>query len=395
MVRFSRVLIDLSGTLHVEDVATPNAVAALKKLRGSGRHVRFVTNTTKESGRALHDRLTRLNFEIDRREIFSSLSAASRLVERQKLNPLYLLSESALEEFNLSDDVDTQQDTCQEAAAKNAVVLGLAPELFHYEKLTEAMQVLQRDESNQLIAIHKAKYYARSRKKGTSGNRPDGQITSGDQTELALGPGAIAAALEYSTGRTATVVGKPTRQFYLSAIRDLLQEIGGEDARSAKAADQDVAFASVVSDGFSGVLSDKDVLGGTLMIGDDATDDVAGPLSLGMGGAILVKTGKYREGDELTVKPRVQELIISRCAQTDSGDDIDKNDVDKNDLQTWLDSGPNPSEADARILGGSDGRGECVGEAAESGDVGSVSPPFFAACQNFSEAVDLLLREDL
>jgi ribonucleotide monophosphatase NagD (HAD superfamily) len=45
------ILVDLSGTLHVEDVAIPGAVEALKRLYDQSERyaIRFVTNTTKVS----------------------------------------------------------------------------------------------------------------------------------------------------------------------------------------------------------------------------------------------------------------------------------------------------------------------------------------------------------
>lgn len=53
-----------------------------------------------------------------------------------------------------------------------------------------------------LIAIHKGRYYSRG----------DG---------LALGPGPFVSALEYATGKTAKVVGKPEQSFFLSALHGL------------------------------------------------------------------------------------------------------------------------------------------------------------------------------
>lgn len=52
------------------------------------------------------------------------------------------------------------------------------------------------------MAIHKGRYYSKG----------DG---------LALGPGPFVAALEFATGAKATVVGKPERNFFLSALEDL------------------------------------------------------------------------------------------------------------------------------------------------------------------------------
>lgn len=42
------VLIDLSGTLHIEDICVSGAAAALQRLRRNPRYaIKFVTNTTK------------------------------------------------------------------------------------------------------------------------------------------------------------------------------------------------------------------------------------------------------------------------------------------------------------------------------------------------------------
>ena len=69
------------------------------RLKKAGIKVKFVTNTTKEPLRTLHEKLTSLGFEIDRSEIFTSLSAARQLVERKQVRPFLLLEESAKEDF--------------------------------------------------------------------------------------------------------------------------------------------------------------------------------------------------------------------------------------------------------------------------------------------------------
>lgn len=70
------------------------------RLRRAPVAVRFVTNTTKECKRTLMERLCRLHFDIQEREIFTSLSAARGLVEGRALRPLLLLEDSALEDFS-------------------------------------------------------------------------------------------------------------------------------------------------------------------------------------------------------------------------------------------------------------------------------------------------------
>ena len=43
------LLVDLSGTIHVENEVIPGAVEAVKKLRDAKVPLKFVTNTTKVS----------------------------------------------------------------------------------------------------------------------------------------------------------------------------------------------------------------------------------------------------------------------------------------------------------------------------------------------------------
>ncbi|KAK2818956.1 hypothetical protein Q5P01_024517 [Channa striata] len=229
------VLIDLSGTLHIEDTAVPGAQEALNRLRQASVAVKFVTNTTKESKRTLLERLQRLNFDLKEKEIFTSLSAARSLLEQKQHRPLLLVEDGALEDFT---GIDTTEP--------NAVVIGLAPDHFNYQTLNKAFRMIL--DGAPLIAIHKARYY----------KRKDG---------LALGPGPFVTGLEYATDCKAVVVGKPERTFFTQALSDL---------------------------GCSP--------GEAIMIGDDARDDVGGAQNAGMLG-ILVKTGKYREGDENKINP--------------------------------------------------------------------------------------------
>ncbi|CAG5867269.1 unnamed protein product [Menidia menidia] len=206
------VLIDLSGTLHIEDTAVPGAQDALNRLRQASVAVKF------------------------EEEIFTSLSAARSLLERKQHRPLLLVEDSALEDFT---GIDTSEP--------NAVVVGLAPDHFNYQTLNRAFRMILNGAP--LIAIHKARYY----------KRKDG---------LALGPGPFVTGLEYATDCKATVVGKPEKTFFTQALSDL-----GCSPSEA------------------------------VMIGDDARDDVGGAQNAGMLG-ILVKTGKYRDGDETKIDPQ-------------------------------------------------------------------------------------------
>ncbi|XP_044746423.1 haloacid dehalogenase-like hydrolase domain-containing protein 2 isoform X2 [Coccinella septempunctata] len=186
------ILIDLSGTLHIENQVIPGAIDALNKLLVTGLKVKFVTNTTKESKNFLHNRLTKIGFHLKKEDIFSSLAAARNLLECRKWKSLLLLSPEALEDF--------EGLGCEKEENPNAVLVGLAPNEFHYERLNEAFRCLLN--GSQLIAIHAGKYY-----KTESG--------------LSLGPGCFVKGLEYSAQCKAEIVGKPTKEFFLAALDDI------------------------------------------------------------------------------------------------------------------------------------------------------------------------------
>ncbi|RWS04567.1 haloacid dehalogenase-like hydrolase domain-containing protein 2, partial [Dinothrombium tinctorium] len=207
----------------------------------AGLKVRFATNTTKESQCFLWSRLQTLGFNIAVDEIFTSLTCARQLVVEQNLKPYLLLEESAMDDFNKWVDVNIDPEKA------NAVVVGLAPSKFHYEYLNTAFRILQKGAS--LVAIHKGRYY----------RRKDG---------MALGPGPFVTALEYSSDVKSVVVGKPEATFFAKAIQPFACE------------------------------PDE-----VVMIGDDVRDDIGGAQAIGMTG-MLVKTGKYRNGDENKIDPK-------------------------------------------------------------------------------------------
>ncbi|KAJ8957563.1 hypothetical protein NQ318_020603 [Aromia moschata] len=226
------VLIDLSGTLHIDNQAIPGCVEALKRLLTKKLHIKFVTNTTKESQRVLYERLIGLGFQVNKADIISSLGATRILLEKRNLKPMLMLSPEALEDF--------EGLACPLNDTPNAVVIGLAPTEFHYNRLNEAFRYLQG--GAKLIAIHAGKYYKRN----------DG---------LALGPGCFVKGLEYSAQCTAELVGKPNKT--------ALGNLPPEEA---------------------------------VMIGDDVSDDILGAMNAGLKG-YLVQTGKYKMGDEQKITP--------------------------------------------------------------------------------------------
>jgi HAD superfamily hydrolase (TIGR01458 family) len=123
----------------------------------------------------------------------------------------------------------------------NTVLLGDAGDRFDYRHLNRAFRVLMR--GGPLLAMGNNHYFQ-------------------DHDGLSLDIGPFVAALEYASGQQAVILGKPSAEFYRVAVASL-----GCDAGQA------------------------------IMVGDDALADVDGALAAGLQG-ILVRTGKYRPGDE-------------------------------------------------------------------------------------------------
>jgi ribonucleotide monophosphatase NagD (HAD superfamily) len=95
---------------------------------------------------------------------------------------------------------------------------------------------------------------------------------------LCLSAGPFVQALEFATGKKATIMGKPSRTFFELAISDM------------------------------GLRADQ-----VAMIGDDILTDIGGARETGMQG-ILVRTGKYRK-DAVDAAVIKSDCIIDSIAQ--------------------------------------------------------------------------------
>ncbi|KAG1090764.1 hypothetical protein G6F42_019608 [Rhizopus arrhizus] len=118
------VLIDLSGTIHIDKKVIPGAIEAIQRLKASEIPFRFATNTTKVSSKQLVDKLTALGFDVEEKEVFTSLSACRDMITSKRLRPFLIMEDAAMDEFKGID-----------VANPNAVVVGLAPTKFNYEKV--------------------------------------------------------------------------------------------------------------------------------------------------------------------------------------------------------------------------------------------------------------------
>ena len=122
----------------------------------------FVSNNSKEPVSKVVERLEGAGLKVNSKDIFTSLSAAKHLgstgfqnckskpavsVRKEQLKPLLLLQEEAMKDWGETDSIRVDQ--------YDSVVVGLAPEHFHYQKLTEAFQLLK--QGARLVAINKSR----------------------------------------------------------------------------------------------------------------------------------------------------------------------------------------------------------------------------------------------
>lgn len=242
------ILLDITGVLKDGGSAIPGSVEAVNKLRDASIPFKLVTNETQATRSSLTKLLTSFGFLVEENDIVQPCPALANLLRKERLRPHLLVHPDVMCEF---DGIDRNDPNC--------VVVGDAAHNFTYEALNGAFKVLMNLEKPRLFSLGMGRYYR-------------------EKCDLVLDVGVFTTALEYASGVSAEVVGKPQKSFFMSAIADL------------------------------GVKPEE-----TIMIGDDIESDVGGAQACGLLG-ILVRTGKFRSCDENhpVVKP---DMIVDNLAQ--------------------------------------------------------------------------------
>jgi len=155
----------------------------------------------------------------------------------------------------LADDVKRDFRHFRQSDSKaDVVIIGDIGDAWSYPLLNNVFNLLI--SGAQLIAIHKNRFW---------------QTEHGLQMDI----GAFVSALEYASGKQATIIGKPSIDFFQSALTEL-----------------DLSPGQVA------------------MVGDDIDSDIGGGQRAGLTG-ILVKTGKYRQA-YADNSPVIPDLVIRR-----------------------------------------------------------------------------------
>ena len=225
------VLVDIDGVLVVSWTALPGAADAFAQL--SDRFpVRLLTNTTSASRATIAERLTAAGMAVGPELVMTAPAATAAWLRRERPDARCYLINSG----DLGHDL-AGVDWVDEHQAADVVVLGGAGPEFSYEQMNHALGLLLG--GAELVGMHRNRYW-RTR---------DG---------VSLDTGAYLAALEQAAGVDPIVLGKPSPDFFATALVDI-----GTTAERA------------------------------VMVGDDIENDVLAAQACGMTG-VLVRTGKYR-----------------------------------------------------------------------------------------------------
>ena len=225
--RYDQFILDLDGCVWVGGEPTPGVVEALEELRDSGKRFAFATNNAFESGEDLVAQLWKIGVRASLGDVVTVGGAMQhRLAEQHTGRTAYVIGSPPMLRHVGDAGLKVMNGTDLASRAEVVVVAGTT-ELV-YADLRNAIQAVLRGAD--LLATARDPTYP----------QPDG---------LWPGTGAILAAVEYATARTAEIVGKPEPQLFLTAI-DRLGEgstlvIGdrvGSDLAAAAAADLDAAL---------------------------------------------------------------------------------------------------------------------------------------------------------
>jgi HAD superfamily hydrolase (TIGR01458 family) len=248
IVAIDGLLLDIDGVLAVSWEALPGAVDAMRRLRDRGISFRLITNTTTKSRADLAGTLTEAGFDVVGEDIVTAVVAtAAYLSTAHPGAKVFVLSDGDASEDLAGIELVAVDDA-------DVIVIGGACDDFTYGTMNRIFRRMMDGAS--LVGMHRNLFW-----KTSEGWELDG--------------GAYIAGLEEAADTKATICGKPERAYFDSALAML------------------------------GVTADR-----AAMVGDDIVNDILGAQVAGLTG-ILVRTGKYRPGDEDRDEGRPDHVVPS------------------------------------------------------------------------------------
>jgi len=244
--RYDQVILDLDGCVWLGGEAIPGSVEAIAALRLAGKGVAFATNNSWHAGEDHVARLWAIGVQASLADVVTVGGALQHLLSETRSGmSAFVVGTQALRKHVTEAGLKVLNGT-DLATRAEVVVIGGTDDVCYPDLRTAS------------LALHRGADFV------ATGRDPTLPTPEGPWP----GTGAILAAVETASGRTAEIVGKPEARLFVTALERL-----GE--------------------------------GRTLVIGDRLDSDIAAAAAAGLDGA-LVRTGdapaEPGEGDPVPVE---------------------------------------------------------------------------------------------
>jgi HAD superfamily hydrolase (TIGR01450 family) len=243
--RYDHVLLDLDGCVYLGEELIPGAADALAELRAAGKAVMFLTNDARRTPEEYVRKLWSLGLRASLEEIVTAGAAIQYvLAGRERATTAFVIGAPSI--FRHVTDAGWHVVNGTEDAPTAELVVIAGHDGFRFEELRDATQA----------ALAGAELIAAGRDR-----------TFPTAEGIWPGTGAIVAALEYATERSARSVGKPDRLMFDTAL-------------------------------------DRLPPGRVLVVGDRLDSDLAGAAAAGLDGAIVLSGVTTRAEAEAATEPK-------------------------------------------------------------------------------------------
>jgi glycerol-1-phosphatase len=233
---YDQFILDLDGCVWIGGEALPGAPDAVEELRGAGKRIAFATNNAYESGEELVKALWRIGVRASLGDVVTVGGAMQHvLANTRSSRTAYVVGTPAMVRHVSGAGLRVLNGT--DLASRAEVVVVGGTEQLVYDDLRYAALAVRRGAD--FLSTARDPTYP----------QPDG---------LWPGTGAILAAVEVASGRTAELIGKPQPQLLLTALDRL-----GD--------------------------------GNTLVVGDRIDTDLGAAAAAGLDSALVLSGGARRE----------------------------------------------------------------------------------------------------